>query len=162
MQSHVIVLATISHGQTSASVWEILGTIAVGGAIGGAVNALLSDNGFILAKMEAGILRPGILGNLILGAFSAIVTWGFYGPLKDAVVLGVHPPGEVAATLTITALVGAALTGAGGSRVITSEIDKRFLRAAGAAAASSPPDPEMITKMSTSTPAEVARATAQP
>lgn len=159
MQSDVILLAAASQGQAPASVWEILGTIAAAGAIGGAVNALLSDNGFILVKMEAGIVRPGVLGNMILGAFAAIVTWGLYGPLKDAVLLGAHPAGEVAATLTITALVGAALAGAGGARIITNEIDKRFLRTAAAAAAARPPDSQLATALSTASPAATARAT---
>jgi len=159
MFAHVLGLSTsASPGTTSASVWEILGAVAGAGAAGGFVNALLSDNGFALPKVESGILRLGILGNLILGAFAALVTWGLYGPLKDSVILGVHPPGEVAATLTVTALIGAALAGAGGARVITNEIDKRFLRNAGASAATKNPDQDLATTLATASPAEAAKA----
>jgi hypothetical protein len=136
--------------------WGILGAIALAGAAGGLVNALLSDNGFVRPKTANGILQPGVLGNLILGAFAAVVTWGMYGPLKDAVILGRQPPGQVAATLTVTALVGAALAGAGGARVITNEIDKRFLRSAGADAAAAEPDPGLASAMVMASPAEAA------
>jgi hypothetical protein len=157
MHVHLFSLfAAASHGTTSTSVWEILGAVAGAGAVGGIVNALLSDNGFIWPKNDSGILRPGVLGNLILGAFAAVVTWGLYGPLKDSVIIGVHPPGEVAATLTVTALVGAALAGAGGARVITNEIDKRFLRKAGASAATKQPDQALATTLATASPAAAA------
>lgn len=160
MQAHVMFfVAAASEGTTSASVWEILGTVASAGAAGGIVNALLSDNGFVMPKAQTGILRPGILGNMILGAFAALTTWGLYGPLKDAVLLGKQPPGEVAATLTVTALVGAALAGAGGARVITNEIDKRFLRNAGANVATQEPNPALATTLATASPAAAARAT---
>jgi hypothetical protein len=33
------------------------------GVLGGMVNAILSDNGFVFPKKEGGILRPGFLGN---------------------------------------------------------------------------------------------------
>lgn len=162
MQTHVIgLLAAASQGTTSVSVWEILGAVAGAGAIGGIVNALLSDNGFVLPKLDSGIVRLGILGNLILGAFAAVVTWGLYGPLKDAVILGTHTPGEVAATLTVTALVGAALAGAGGARVITNEIDKRFLRNAGASIAMKQPDPALAVMMATASPAAAATRAAE-
>jgi hypothetical protein len=157
VQAHVLsLLAAASGGTTSVSVWEIFGAIAGAGAVGGIVNALLSDNGFPLPKLQDGILRPGIIGNLLLGAFAAVITWGLYGPLKDAVVMGLQPPGQVAATLTVTTLVGAALAGAGGARVITNEIDKRFLRKAGVDAASKQPDQTMATMMATASPAAIA------
>lgn len=38
----------------------------------------LSDNGFVIPARDHGIVRPGIFGNLILGAFGAVVTWGLY------------------------------------------------------------------------------------
>jgi hypothetical protein len=55
------------------------------------VNALLTSNGFVLPKLSNGILQLGIIGNLLLGAFAAVITWGLYGPLKDAVLLGTQP-----------------------------------------------------------------------
>lgn len=145
-------------GLASGAVWLILLFVALAGGLGGIVNSLLTDNGFALPKLDAGILRPGVVGNVILGAFGAAVTWGLYGPLKDAVIFGVHPENEVGASLTITALVGAALAGAGGARVITNEIDKRFLRNAAADAAAKDAKPELAKTMATATPADAAEA----
>jgi hypothetical protein len=150
-----------SSGTASSSVWYILLVVGVAGGVGGVINALLTDNGFPVPKMEAGILRPGVIGNIVLGAFGAAVTWGLYGPLKDAVIMGAHPANEVEASLTVTALVGAALAGAGGARVITSEVDKRFLRNAAADAATKDATPELAKTMVTATPAAAASAARQ-
>jgi len=157
-----VLFAASSQDTTSVSVWEILGIIAAVGAAGGVANALLSDNGFIWPKEKDGILRPGVFGNMILGALAAVVTWGLYGPLKDTVLLGPHAPGEVAATLTLTALAGAALAGAGGARIITSEVDKRYLRIAGATAAAGQADPALATTIMTASPAVAAGAARAP
>ena len=142
----------------SAVVWIILLAVGVAGAMGGVVNALLSDNGFLLPKKEAGIIRPGIIGNILLGSFAAVVTWGLTGSLKDAVMLGSTPQDAVDASLTLTALVGAALAGVGGARVITGEVDKQFLRNAAADAALMAPSAAVAKKMMTNTPAEAAGA----
>jgi len=119
---------------------------------------LLTDNGFVIPKVDKGIVRPGVVGNVLLGAFAAIVSWGLYGPLKDAVLLGAAPTGEVTASLTVTALIGALLAGVGGARIITSEVDKRFLRTAAAGAAARGPDVKLAHMMATATPAQAALA----
>jgi hypothetical protein len=75
--------------------------------------------------------------------------------------VGARPPGAVAASLTITAFVGAALAGAGGARVITNEVDKQFLRSAAVGAAGMPEDPELAKMMMTATPAEAAKGASQ-
>jgi hypothetical protein len=144
----------------STSVWSVLGCVAAAGAIGGVVNALLSDNTIIIPKEKAGILRPGVLGNIFLGAFGAVVSWGLYGPLKDSVLIGPRPGGEVSANLTVTALVGAALAGVGGARIITSEVDKRYLRNAGVQAATKPADSDLAAKLRTVSPSNAAVAAA--
>ena len=48
------------------SLWVMLVAVIVAGAIGGAVNAIISDNGFLLPKAETSsagetVLRPGYL-----------------------------------------------------------------------------------------------------
>lgn len=62
------------------------------GAFGGVLNALLSDNGFLLPRMAdasgARILRPGALGNMLTGAVAAFISWGLYGPFASSYVLG--------------------------------------------------------------------------
>ena len=49
--------------------WKYMAIIFVFGAIGGVVNALLSDNGFILPRKEEQnnnrIIRPGFLVNIL-------------------------------------------------------------------------------------------------
>lgn len=61
------------------------------GAVGGIVNALVSDNGFVRPSEETAgdvtIIRPGIAGNLILGSVAAFISWGLYGAFSNVVVL---------------------------------------------------------------------------
>ena len=130
-----------SSGTASSSVWYILLVVGVAGGVGGVINALLTDNGFPVPKMGAGFSAPESSGHRSRRLRSGL-TWGQYGPLKDAVIHGGAPGDEVEASLTVTPLVGAALAGAGGARVITSEVDKRFLRNAAADAATKDATPE--------------------
>jgi hypothetical protein len=57
------------------SLWWIILMGCAAGAIGGVVNALMSDNGFILPRAEEGegfsVIRPGYLGNVLIGAVAA-------------------------------------------------------------------------------------------
>ncbi len=138
---------------STGSVWAMVGVVAAAGAVGGTVNALLSSNGFPLPKFTQGILQLGVIGNVILGAFAALITWGLYGPLKDAVLLGTSPAGQLTANLTVTAVVGAALAGAGGARVISNEIDKKFFQSAATVAAQKSASPELAAKIATTSPA---------
>lgn len=112
--------------------------VAVGGAIGGIVNALMTDNGFVLSKREEGVWRPGFLGNVIIGMVAAFVLWGLYGPLATGVIIGT---GGAAATLSFADFAGAIVTGTGGSRILTAELDKKVLRQAAAAAREQKTDP---------------------
>src|SRR4051812_11167068 len=79
----------------SMSIWILLLVIALAGAIGGIVNALLTDNGFLLPRTEVSdqikIVRPGFLGNIIISAVAAAISWGLYGPFNITVVLGPTP-----------------------------------------------------------------------
>jgi hypothetical protein len=127
-----------------------LGIIALAGAVGGVINALLSkSSGLAGPYIENGILQLGALGNVIVGAFAAVTTWGLYGPLKDAVLLGSNP-GELPANLTVTSLVGAALAGAGGARIIASEIDKMILKKTAVEAAKKQASPTLAAMIASS------------
>jgi hypothetical protein len=77
-------------------------------------------------------------------------------------MLGTASKNVVDVSLTLPALVGAALAGAGGARVITSEVDKQFLRNAATDAAMMTPSATIAKKMMTNTPAEAARAVRPP
>jgi hypothetical protein len=138
---------------STGSVWEMLAVVAGAGAVGGVINALLSSNGgFSIPRFRHGILQLGIIGNLLLGAFAAVITWGLYGPLKDAVLLGTQPTGQLPANLTVTAVVGAALAGAGGARVVSNEIDKMFFKSTAAVAAQKAASPELAATIATTSP----------
>jgi len=147
---------------STSSVWEMVGVIAGAGAVGGIVNAVLnSGNGYSIQLPRAGsneVLQLGILGNLLLGAVAALVTWGLYGPLKDSVLLGSVPAGQLAADLTVTAVIGAILAGAGGARVISNELDKKMLRSAGAGAAQQPANPQLAVDIATLPPVKALAA----
>ena len=59
--------------------WICALLITTAGAIGGVVNALMSDNGFILPRLKKGIMCPGFISNIFIGALSAFSSWSFYG-----------------------------------------------------------------------------------
>ena len=59
--------------------WQCALLITIAGAIGGVVNALLTDNGFILPQRQSRILYPGFISNVLVGALAAFSSWAFYG-----------------------------------------------------------------------------------
>ncbi len=138
-----------------ATIWWILITIAAAGGVGGVVNALMSDNGFVLPKSASSgngkILRPGFLGNILIGAVAAVISWGLYGPFADFAVIGAGDARAV--MLTLAALVGALLVGVGGARWLTNEVDKTLLRAAASRAAAGDPDNNRAAQSLVSRPA---------
>jgi hypothetical protein len=149
------------------------GVIAAAGAFGGLVNALLnSGNGFSIQLPRRGtndVLQLGTVGNIVLGITAALISWGLYGPLRDAALIQADPaPGSQAPTatsaaqltvgLTITAVIGAILAGAGGARVISNELDKKLLRDAGAGAAQRAANPQLAVDIATLAPAKALAA----
>ncbi|MGE5549591.1 MAG: hypothetical protein ACM3ZC_03560 [Bacteroidota bacterium] len=141
------------------SIWVVLGVVCMAGCVGGLMNALISDNGFLLPRAEeyqhGYIIRPGALGNLISGAVAAGVSWGLYGPLSAGLVLGPQAVASQGASLTLSSLVGAVLVGIGGARWLTNEVDKKLLRAAASGAAGAPSTPGAAQAMLTMPPAQV-------
>jgi hypothetical protein len=139
--------------------WIVLGVVCAAGALGGIVNALLSENGFLLpckqrVDGQAGqyIILPGALGNIILGAVTAVIFWGLYGQLSDSALVGPLP--ATPPSLTVAAFVGAVLVGSGGARVLTNEIDKRLLRAAAGEAAAAPSNPGAAARIRQASPTQ--------
>ena len=121
------------------SLWQLLGLICLAGGVGGLINSLISDNGFLLPKAEKNdgtlIIRPGFIGNIAIGAVAASVSWGLYGPLSlTSIVPG---PGASAQYfgMSLSALFGAVLVGVGGARWLTNEVDKKLLKTAASMAA---------------------------
>ena len=136
-----------------------IGIIMLSGAIGGIVNALVSDNGFIkLSEETAGevtIIRPGFAGNILLGAVAAFVSWGLYGAFSNAVLFGTATGvGTEDITVSIASIAGALLVGIGGARWLTNEVDKKLLRTAAATAAASKACFDDSQKIAIATPAQ--------
>ena len=150
-------------------VWWILAAVFAGGAVGGLVNAFLSDNGFALPRTEnvdgVAVLRPGVLGNLLVGGVAACLSWGLYGSGGQFFLIGSAAPGaEVNRDppgLTVAALFGAVLVGVGGARWLTSNVDDRLFRLAASQAAARPPDPELAARLGVASPAEAVRILSQ-
>jgi len=135
------------------NIWFLLLYISLAGSVGGIVNALLSENGFIMPKTEhvegTKIIRPGMIGNILIGAVAAGVSWGLYGaaattPLTSNV--------EQPVPLTLSALMGAVLVGIAGAKWLTNEVDKTLLKAAAVQAASSQISPQKAQAMANATP----------
>ena len=122
--------------------WVLLLLIAAAGAVGGIVNALMTDKGFFLPRKEQvgsiRIIRPGWIGNVVIGAIAATISWGLYGPLAAYFITGTAEamkanPDKIG--LTLSSLVGGILIGIGGARWLTDEVDKSLLKAAASTAA---------------------------
>lgn len=144
--------------------WKIAGLITLAGLVGGLINALLSDTGIFLPgeQIVAGrhVLKPGFIGNLLIGAAAAFISWGLYGPFSDYVII---PPGPVTdLNLDVATLVGAIVAGSGGSRLITSALDKRVLaETAATAAGASGASAADAASIATASPTEALRTARQ-
>jgi hypothetical protein len=145
--------------------------MCVAGAIGGLINAIVTDNGFILPRPNktsggAQIWQPGFIGTILVGAFAAGVNWGLYGPFTNNFIFGkdaTTTPSSEAVTFgfTLASVVTAALVGFAGARWLTNEVDKKLLRAAAGEAAGANADPSGAAALATATPASaLERATA--
>jgi hypothetical protein len=89
-------------------VWIPLGIVLLE-VLGGVINAIISDNGFVVPREETidnvCIVRPGVAGNVLLGAVAAFISWGLFrwfyrGRIEEL-------------NLSLSALVGAVLIGIG-------------------------------------------------
>jgi hypothetical protein len=146
--------------------WKYMAIIFVFGAVGGVVNALLSDNGFILHKKQAQnstrIIRPGFLVNIFIGGIAALVSWGLYGPFAEVFIIGGTIDPKVGSTgLSLSSVIGALLVGVGGARWLTNEVDKKLLRAAASKAASGQPSNQKAIRISAAPPAEALNIAAE-
>ena len=137
-------------------IWTIIGIVFVAGAVGGVINALLTDNGFILPKSEDAsgnkILRPGVIGNVLIGAVAAVISWGLYGPFSDFTIIS-DKPNTTSPSITVAAFVGAILVGVAGAKWLSNEVDKKLLKAAASAAANGKPSADASIEMMAATPA---------
>lgn len=130
--------------------------MGVAGAIGGAVNAFVSSNGFLLPRRTseggARIWQPGFIGTFAVGAFAAAVNWGLYGPFTNYFVFG-SGQSQTKVGLTLASVVTAALVGFAGGRWLTNEVDKKLWRAAATEISTKPSDASAPGQLATATPA---------
>jgi hypothetical protein len=104
--------------------WSCAALVVIAGAVGGFVNALVSNNGFALPRRVKGVLCPGALSTVFIGAFAAFASWAFYGSGADLDVTDAN----ALIHLRFSAVAGAFLVGVVGAKWITNEADKRLLR----------------------------------
>ncbi len=136
-----------------------LGIILASGAFGGIINAIVSDNGFIRPREEkvdnVTIVRPGFMGNILLGAVAAFISWGLYGAYSAVIAYNASTGlGTEGISISISAIAGAILIGIGGARWLTNEVDKTLLRTAAVTAAASRASYDESQRMAISTPAQ--------
>jgi hypothetical protein len=146
-------------GEYKTSMLIPIGIVMLSGAVGGIVNALVSDNGFVRPSEETAgdvtIIRPGFAGNILLGAMAAFISWGLYGAFSNAVIWGANTGlGREEVTVSIASIAGAVLVGIGGARWLTNEVDKKLLRTAAVTAAASKPSFDDSQKIARATPAQ--------
>ncbi len=146
--------------------WKYMVIIFASGAVGGVVNALLTDNGFILPEKEqqgnTKIIRPGFLVNIFIGGIAALISWGLYGPFAQVFIIGgTNDPNIVTTGLSLSSVVGGLLVGVGGARWLTNEVDKKLLRAAASKAASGQPSDQKAIRISVAPPAEALNIAAE-
>ena len=106
--------------------WMCAFLISISGALGGVVNALMTDNGFILPRKESTILCPGFISNVLIGAVSAFSSWAFYGSGASVELAQITERTEI--SLRFSALAGAFLVGVAGAKWLTGEVDKLLLK----------------------------------
>ena len=114
-------------------VWFMVAWVLGAGALGGALNALMTSGGFIRpskSKNEDGntIFYPGYWTNIGIGAVAALISWGLYGPMAAYFIVGsgaAQRSNEALSNsgLTMSGLVGAILVGVGGARWLSNEVD---------------------------------------
>src|SRR6266850_6636292 len=106
--------------------WTCALLITLAGALGGVVNALMTDNGFVLPQIRRAIWCPGFISNVMVGAFAAFSSWAFYGSGAGIDLGEATLRAEI--SLRFSALAGAFLVGVAGAKWITNEVDKRLLK----------------------------------
>ncbi|WP_208174078.1 hypothetical protein [Hymenobacter negativus] len=149
----------------------IMAWIAGAGAVGGVVNAFMSDNGFFLpvsTTTERGTMwQPGYLGNILVSTVAALVSWGLYGPAANAVLV-VSPPVSVpdgakviSVSLSLANLMGALMVGVAGARWLSNEVDKTMLRLAITKVAAAPADASKASLLAQASPSKAVQIAEQ-
>ncbi len=103
--------------------WICAGLIAFAGAVGGFVNALITNNGCTPPSHRGSLVSWRIFDDSF-GSFAAFASWAFYG---SGVSIDVADP-SARPHLQMPALAGAFLVGVVGAKWITNEAEKGLLK----------------------------------
>lgn|SRR5687768_7106834 len=133
--------------------WTCALLITLAGALGGVVNGLTTDNGFVFPQTRRGIWCPGIIANVLLGAFAAFASWAFYGSGSGVDLANVSH--DTVISLRFSALAGAFLVGVVGAKWITGESDKLLLKESVKVAGSKSLTPEECDELVKGSPRKV-------
>lgn len=136
--------------------WMCAFLIFVAGAVGGVVNALLSDNGFLLPRRENRVLCPGFISNVLIGAVAAFSSWAFYGSGASVDIAQLNSQSRI--SLHFSALAGAFLVGVAGAKWVTGEVDKLLLKESLKVAGQKHIDEKGCEKIVEGTPRQILRA----
>ncbi len=123
------------------SPWFCMLLVSLAGSLGGVINALLSDNRFIMPRRDGNVLCPGFLSNVFVGAAGAFISWALYGSGAAIDLAASSGTPREAISLRLSALAGAFLVGVAGAKWLTNEADKKLLREGVRRAAGGPPRP---------------------
>jgi hypothetical protein len=108
------------------------------GAFGGFLNAVIGRGGLlvpsIVATDEGRIIRPGFIGNVLVGIAAAFIAWFLYDQIVDLVLVGGTEERPVL-SLTAGDMAGALLAGFTGGRLLTDRAEKRLFKASASEAA---------------------------
>jgi hypothetical protein len=135
-------------------VWVIV-IVIVCGAAGGFVNVFIGDSGLHLPKVEHGILQPGFLGTVLVGALAALGSWG---AAKAITIFGAATP---AFNFSTGDVANALIIGFGGAKWFKSETEKDMLQKTAAIAAGKKADPNAAITIASASPNQALRAAMQ-
>ncbi|MEA2344744.1 MAG: hypothetical protein QOF63_2913 [Thermoanaerobaculia bacterium] len=107
-------------------IWTIAIVIIVCGGIGGFANALNAGDLHLPHRQPGNVYSPGWIGNVIIGSVAAVVLWGLYGPMAKVVLIG-ESAAAVHVSMTFADVAGAILTGIGGARILSNEVEKKAM-----------------------------------
>src|SRR5260370_30953499 len=124
--------------------WMCVFLITSAGAVGGLLNAFMSDNGFALPTRIKGIWCPGALWNVFVGGVSAVTSWALYG---SGATIDLAATQREQISLRLGALAGALIIGIAGSKWLTNEVDKALLKQRVVEAAKRNISPEKSTQL---------------
>ncbi len=132
-------------------IWAIV-IVVVCGAAGAFVNVFIGDNGLHLPRVENGILMPGFLGGMLVGAIAALGSWG---TTKAIAILGPASPPFPFSTGDIA---NALIVGFGGAKWFKSETEKDVLQKTAAIAAGKQANSDAAIAIASGTPRQALAA----